>query len=83
MTPKKGFVKLCTNIDMRLDIVPGFIMDYATRKFGVDMFTAMVKVSKKFKGSEWEKAMMKRPGAFQYFQRKLREYFGKRGVAVE
>lgn len=38
ITPKKGYLRMCVNIDMRLNIVPKFIMEMATKKFGVDMF---------------------------------------------
>lgn len=82
LTPKKGFLRFCVNVDMSLDMVPKFILEMMTKKFGVDLFESIVKISRKFKGSDWDKAIQRRPETFQFFQRIIREYFQKRGVII-
>ncbi len=55
-TPKtrsNGYLKLGINVDMKLDYVPNFILDFSCRQFGFDFFQNIVKLSQKFEGSEW------------------------------
>ncbi len=46
---------------MKLNYIPQFIINMSARKFAFDYFKHIPKLSKKFKGSEWEKKMQKNP----------------------
>lgn len=73
---------MCVSIDLRFEIIPKFVMEYATKKFGMDIFESIVKISRKFKGSDWDKASQRRPETLEFFQRIIHEYFQKRGIAA-
>jgi hypothetical protein len=40
-------------VDMNLEFIPKFILNKTARIFAFDYFKNMIKVNKKFKGSEW------------------------------
>lgn len=46
---------------MKLNFIPKFIINMSARKFAFDYFKHIPKLSKKFKGSEWDKKMQKNP----------------------
>jgi hypothetical protein len=76
-TPKalsKGSIKLGLNVDMKLRAVPNFILDFASRKFGLEFVTNIVGIAKKFEGSDWKKGVERDPKLFDFFRGRLKEY---------
>jgi hypothetical protein len=65
---------------MQINLMPKFIMEATTKKFGSDMFHNIVKISKKFEGSDWAKAVERNPETFQFFRRVISEYFRKKSM---
>jgi hypothetical protein len=54
----RGKIKMTSCVDLKLNFMPKFILDKTARIFAFDYFRNMIKVSNKFKGSEWEKALI-------------------------
>jgi hypothetical protein len=48
---------MATCIDMKIKILPKFIMNKTARMFAFDYFKNMINIGKKFEGSVWDKAM--------------------------
>jgi hypothetical protein len=49
----RGKVRLATNIDMKLNFLPMFVINKSLRIFSFDYFKNLLKVNKNFQGSAW------------------------------
>ena len=67
-------VRLASNVDLKLNFLPKFILSISARKFAFDYFKNIMKINEKFKGSEWEKKVKENPKFYGFFQRKNQEY---------
>lgn len=64
-----GLIRMYFNADMSIKFIPTFILESSSKKFCHDLFNNMVKISKKFEGSDWEKAVQKDPELFNFFKK--------------
>lgn len=71
-TPAKGMCKLCLNINMDMKLIPNWIMEKILKTFSSKIFDNIMRVSRNFRGSEWEKRAMQNPVLFNFFQKKSR-----------
>lgn len=65
---KTGKMTIALNVDSKMDFLPMFIIDKISGDFGKDFFKNIVRISKEFKGSEWEKNVEKEPELFNFFK---------------
>ena len=49
----KGRIQMAVNIDMKLNLIPLWIIELVSKKFCRDFFDVIVKMSGKFSGSVW------------------------------
>ncbi len=73
-TPKPNnrcSIRLASKIDMKMNYLPNFIMHSSAKKFAFDYFKNILKVSKKFKGSVWEKNTIENPEFYDFFKKKI------------
>lgn len=86
-TVTKGWIKAALNIDMKLKGVPMFLLDFGCRNFGFDFISNILKIAKKFNGSEWQKRVESDPSLFNFFRGRLVEHLNsvdpKRVAEVE
>ena len=59
---------------MKLNFVPQFILNTSARKFAFNYFKNIIKVNKKFEGSNWDKKMKENPDFYMFFKKKIEEY---------
>lgn len=57
----KGKVSIAVNIDMKINIVPLFIMEVVVKKFCFDFFGLVMDAVSRFKGSKWEQKAIRNP----------------------
>lgn len=57
----KGRIRMATCIDLKISILPKFILNKTARIFAFDYFKNMIGINKKFVGSPWEKAILNKP----------------------
>ena len=69
-----GSIKLATNVDIKIRL-PMFILAAASEGFGVDFYKNMLKIARKFEGSEWEKKVQENPAFFEFIKTRVGEYF--------
>lgn len=48
-------VRMASSVDMKMNLLPNFVISVAARKFTVDTFMAMLKYEKTFEKTEWAK----------------------------
>ena len=77
ITKERAKVRLASKVDMKLNYLPQFIINISARKFAFDYFTNIIKVSKKFEGSDWDKKIKQNPDFYQFFASKIDEYMNK------
>lgn len=65
---------MATNIDLKLSFLPNFIINKTCRMFAFDYFKNMIKVSKKLKGSEWEKKIEENKEVYDFFKNRIRAF---------
>jgi hypothetical protein len=53
----RGTIKLAINIDLQLNMVPLSLLEMVSVSFSKDFYDSIVKVSKKFEGSVWDKGI--------------------------
>lgn len=70
----KGKVTLAMNVDLKLSFVPISILDFTCQNFGENFFDNLMKISRNFEGSPWEKSVQNSPGLFDFFKRIIEEY---------
>lgn len=77
LTKDRAKIRLSSKIDMKMNYLPLFILNKSARIFAFDYFKNILKISNNFKGSMWEKKIAERPALYEFFKRKMIEYFGK------
>ena len=60
-------VRLASKVDMKLNFIPQFIVNVSARKFALNYFKNIIKMNKKFKGSDWEKKINENPDFYRFF----------------
>lgn len=65
----KGKFTMAMNIDTKMDFLPMWAMDKVCQDFGNEFFENIMKLSKNFKGSQWEKNVEKNPDLFNFFKK--------------
>lgn len=65
---------------MQLDYIPKWMLEAATKTFGLEFFDNVVKICKNFKGSEWDEAIQKEPDLFEFYKKCIRTYLHNKGV---
>lgn len=65
----RGLIRMCVNVDMNIKFIPTFILESSSKTFCHDLFSNLVKISKKFEGSEWDIAVQKNPELFNFFKK--------------
>ena len=64
----RGKVTLAMNVDIKLSFIPMWIQDKVSQEYGQTFFSNLISLSKKFKGSKWEKNVDKNPHLFNFFK---------------
>jgi hypothetical protein len=64
LTRERAKVRLASKVDMKLNLLPQFILNMSARKFAFDYFKNIIKMNKNFKGSAWEKKIKENPGFY-------------------
>lgn len=77
ITKERARVRLASKVDMKLNFLPQFILNMSARKFAFDYFKNIIKVNKKFEGSEWDKKIKENPDFYSFFKRKIDEYLSE------
>jgi len=70
----EGWIKLALNIDMKLRGVPMFLLDFGCRNFGFDFISNILKIARKFEGSEWQTRVERDPALYNFFRGRLLEH---------
>jgi hypothetical protein len=60
-----------------MNYLPLFILNKSARIFAFDYFKNILDRVKNFKGSAWEKKVQERPEMYDFFYKRVNEYFGK------
>lgn len=74
---------MATCVDLKISILPKFILNKTARIFAFDYFKNIISINKKFGGSPWEKAIENKPEHYRFFREKVEEYFGGEGKEEE
>jgi hypothetical protein len=74
----KAKIRLAVKVDMKLNFLPQFIINMSARKFAFDYFKNIPKLSRKFKGSDWDKKVQENPEFYQFFAKKIDQYMNKK-----
>lgn len=59
---------MATCIDLKISILPKFILNKTARIFAFDYFKNMININKKFENSAWEKAILNKPEHYNFFK---------------
>lgn len=62
---------------MKMNYLPLFILNKSARIFAFDYFKNILKISKNYKGSPWEKSASESPDLYDFFKKKVNDYFGE------
>lgn len=73
----KGKASIAINIDMKLNLIPLWIIEIVSKKFCMDFLEVIIEVSGKFGGSKWEEKVKKHPESFNFFRDITNEYYEK------
>mmetsp|Transcript_22138 Transcript_22138/g.21841 ORF Transcript_22138/g.21841 Transcript_22138/m.21841 type:complete len:198 (+) Transcript_22138:594-1187(+) len=78
----KTVVKLISNFDPCLQVIPYAILNWFTRKYARGFFGKIAKLAKNFEGSEWEERLTGPENCefYRYTARSLDEYFRSIGI---
>lgn len=68
------------NVDAKMSYIPTWLMEKVSLEFGEMFFKNIVRISKNFKGSKWEKNVEKNPHLFLYFQKEVRNFLEKENL---
>ncbi len=52
---------MATCIDLKISILPKFILNKTARLFAFDYFKNMLSINRKFEGSPWDMAILSKP----------------------
>lgn len=77
LTKQRARIRLSSKIDMKMNYLPLFILNKSARIFAFDYFKNILKISKNYKGSPWEKSAAERPDLYDFFKKKVGDYFGE------
>ena len=55
---------MCVNLNVYLPLVPNKLIEMASISFCEDFYNYLVQISRKFKGSPWDKAVQEDPALF-------------------
>lgn len=77
LTKQRAKIRLSSKIDMKMNYLPLFILNKSARIFAFDYFKNILKISKNYKGSPWEKSASERPDLYDFFKKKMSDYFGE------
>ena len=64
----RGKVTMAMNIDTKMNFLPDWLVDKVSSDFGYEFLINIMKLSKNFKGSQWETNMRKDPSFFDFFK---------------
>ena len=56
------------NVDTKLNFIPMWIQDKISQDFGEEFFENIIRLSKNFKNSQWEKNTTANPELFLFFK---------------
>ncbi len=56
------------NVDTKMNFIPMWLQDKISQDFGEQFFENIIRLSKKFKGSQWEKSTQANPELFLFFK---------------
>lgn len=59
---------------MQLSYVPQFVLKSSAITFGMDYFTNIMMINKKFSGSAWDMKMKQNPDFYNFFIEKIQEH---------
>ena len=59
---------MATCVDLKISILPKFIMNKTARIFAFDYFKNMINTAKNFDGSVWDKAIASKPEHYSFFR---------------
>lgn len=66
------------NVDTKMNFIPLWIQDKVSQDFGEQFFENILKLSRKFKGSLWERNTDKQPELFLFFKTAVDEYLSSK-----
>ena len=70
-------IRLASKIDMKMNYLPLWILNKSARIFAFDYFKNILEKVKNYKGSAWEEKVKEKPDMYDFFYKKIDEYFGK------
>lgn len=56
------------NADTKIDFIPMWIQDKISQDFGEQFFENIMKISRRFKNSQWEKNTQANPDCYLFFK---------------
>lgn len=56
-------------MNIKIAFAPKFLVEGAIKKFGLEFYSNLMKACKNFKGSDWERAVQRRPDLFNFFKK--------------
>ena len=62
------------NVDTKIQLIPLWLQDKISQDYGENFLKNLIKLSKKFKGSLWEKNVEENPHLFNFYKTKISEY---------
>ena len=62
------------NVDIKLHFIPVWIQDKVSEDYGEQFFGNIMRISKNFEGSKWEKSTKENPELFNFFKGSLEKY---------
>lgn len=60
---------------MKMNFLPMFILNKSARIFAFDYFKNILKISKNYQGSAWEKKVAERPDLYDFFKKRVETFF--------
>ena len=76
----KGKVLMAISIDMKLAMIPLWVVEFVSKKFCMNFFEVIMKVTKNYPGSKWEEKAKRHPDVHNFFKKAITDYYEKKGI---
>ena len=76
----KGKVTMAVNGDMRISVIPTFLLNIIAVRFGNDFFAIIMDVCRNLSGSKWEAYVKQDPGIHDFFKNAIDQHLTKKGL---
>lgn len=65
------------NVDTKMDFIPIWLQDKISQDFGNQFYNSVLKQTKGFEGSEWQRNVQKNPALFNFFQKGIKDFLNE------